>query len=94
MSIYNLNQIYKVVMGKLFTNDIIKKRITQESTQTQIELLRGLTNDNDKYHLIKDYVEDDKNVFDRLIKAMHPIEAMRLIIVRLFKSHSKNAWCI
>ena len=53
-------------MGKRHTNDIIKKLRTQESTQTQIELLRGLTNDNDKY-LIKDYVEDDKK-FYRLIK--------------------------
>lgn len=80
----------KVVMDKrLHTNDIIKKRITQESTRIQMALLRGLTNDNDKYHLIKDYVEDDKNVFDRLIKAMSPTEAMKLIIVRLFKWYSK-----
>lgn len=80
----------KVVMDKrLHTNEIIKRRITQESTQTQMALLRGLTNDNNKYHLIKDYVEDDKHVFDRLIKAMSPIEAMKLIIVPLFKMYSK-----
>lgn len=80
----------KVVMDRrIHTNDIIKKRITQESTQTQMALLRGLVNANNKYYLIKDYVEDDKHVFDRLIKAMSPIEAMRLIIVPLFKSYSK-----
>ena len=66
----NIADWIKVVMGKrLHTNDIIKKRITQESTQTQIELLRGLTNDNDKYHLIKDYVEDDKKCFRQTYKS-------------------------
>lgn len=86
----NIGDWIRVIMDKrLHTNDIIKKRITQESTRTQIELLRGLINANNKYHLIKDYVEDDKHVFDRVIKAMTTIEVMRLIIAPLFESYSK-----